>query len=105
METDFWGNTLCTAARFDEKAGEWVVTVVRGGETLTLRPQQLVLATGLSGSKYIPVIPAQSASPDSNIIRPITAAAKVSQANAAWSSVRTIPRTTSASTSGNTMPG
>ncbi len=57
METDFWGNTLCTAARFDEKAGEWVVTVVRGGETLTLRPQQLVLATGLSGSKYIPVIP------------------------------------------------
>jgi putative flavoprotein involved in K+ transport len=57
MEIDFWGNTRCTAARYDEQAGEWVVTVIRGTETLTLRPRQLVLATGLSGSKYIPAIP------------------------------------------------
>src|SRR3954469_17964934 len=33
MEIDFWGNTLCTAARFDEKEGEWTVTVTRDGET------------------------------------------------------------------------
>ena len=57
MEIDFWGNTRCTSARFDEKAGEWTVTVARGGETLTLRPRQLVLATGLSGAKHIPAIP------------------------------------------------
>jgi putative flavoprotein involved in K+ transport len=57
MEIDFWGSTRCTAARYDEQAGEWVVSVARGGETLTLRPAQLVLATGLSGSKYIPTIP------------------------------------------------
>ncbi len=56
MEIDFWGNTRCTAAHYDEKAGEWIVTVARGDETLTLRPQQLVLATGLSGAKHIPAI-------------------------------------------------
>jgi putative flavoprotein involved in K+ transport len=56
MEVDFWGSTLCTAARRDEQSGEWVVTVTRDGKTLTLRPTQLVLATGLSGAKQIPAI-------------------------------------------------
>jgi putative flavoprotein involved in K+ transport len=56
MEIDFWGNTLCTAASYDDNTGEWAVTVVRDGETLTLHPKQLVLATGLSGAKYIPDI-------------------------------------------------
>jgi len=56
MEIDFWGSTRCTAARYDEKAGEWAVTVTRGGGVLTLRPKQLVLATGLSGAGYIPAI-------------------------------------------------
>ena len=56
MEIDFWGNTRCTAASYDEKAGEWTVKVTREGSQLTLRPKQLVLATGLSGSKYIPAI-------------------------------------------------
>jgi putative flavoprotein involved in K+ transport len=56
MEIDFWGSTRCTAARYDENAGEWTVTVARGGETLTLRPRQLVLATGLSGAKHVPAI-------------------------------------------------
>ena len=57
METDFWGGTVCTSARYDEKASEWIVSLTRGGETLTLRPKQLVLATGLSGAKHIPAIP------------------------------------------------
>jgi putative flavoprotein involved in K+ transport len=57
MEIDFWGSTRCTAARHDDETGEWTVTVTRGGETLTLRPKQLVLATGLSGAKHIPAIP------------------------------------------------
>jgi len=56
MEIDFWGNTLCTAARYDDNSGEWNVTVTRGGEPLTLRPTQLVLATGLSGAKHVPAI-------------------------------------------------
>jgi len=57
MEIDFWGSTRCTAASYDAGKGEWVVTLERGGETLTLRPRQLVLATGLSGAKNIPAIP------------------------------------------------
>jgi putative flavoprotein involved in K+ transport len=56
MEIDFWGNTVCTAARRDAKSGEWLVTVTQNGTPLTLRPKQLVLATGLSGSKHIPAI-------------------------------------------------
>jgi putative flavoprotein involved in K+ transport len=56
MEIDFWGGALCTAASHDEESGIWTVTIQRGGQTLTLRPRQLVLATGLSGAKHIPVI-------------------------------------------------
>ena len=57
MELNFWGSTVCTSARFDEAADEWTVAVQRGGETITLRPRQLVLATGLSGGKHVPDIP------------------------------------------------
>lgn len=56
MEIDFWGNTLCQEAHYDESAGEWEVTVKRGEETLTLRPKQFILATGLSGAKHTPAI-------------------------------------------------
>ncbi len=56
MEIDFWGGAVCTAASHDEKSGVWTVTIARGGQTLTLRPTQLVLATGLSGAKHIPAI-------------------------------------------------
>ncbi|HWW64972.1 MAG TPA: NAD(P)/FAD-dependent oxidoreductase [Sphingomonadaceae bacterium] len=56
MEIDIWNSTRCTAATYDEEAGEWLVTVERNGETLMLRPKQLILATGLSGAKHIPAI-------------------------------------------------
>jgi putative flavoprotein involved in K+ transport len=56
MEIDFWGSSECTSAQYDDQAGEWVVMVKRGGQSLTLRPKQLVLATGLSGAKQIPAI-------------------------------------------------
>lgn len=57
MELDIWQNTRCTSANHDAATGEWTVTVERDGETITLRPKQLVLATGLSGAKHIPVLP------------------------------------------------
>ena len=57
MELNFWGSTTCTSAQYDAEADEWVVTLIRNGEELTLRPKQLVLATGLSGAKNIPSIP------------------------------------------------
>ncbi|MEJ1965476.1 MAG: NAD(P)/FAD-dependent oxidoreductase [Gammaproteobacteria bacterium] len=57
MEIDFWGSTVCIAARHDEAKGEWIVTLQRDGQELTLRPRQLVLATGLAGAKHMPAIP------------------------------------------------
>lgn len=57
MEINYWGSTRCTNAQFDEEKQEWVVSVERDGVTLTLRPKQLVLATGMSGIPNIPEIP------------------------------------------------
>ncbi|MGJ7458867.1 NAD(P)-binding domain-containing protein [Halomonas sp. RA08-2] len=57
MELNYWGSTECEGARFDEATGEWVVEVNRDGERVTLRPQQLVLATGMSGMPSAPHFP------------------------------------------------
>ncbi len=57
MELNYWSSTECTGARFDEDRQEWIVDVVRDGERVTLRPKQLVLATGMSGIPNIPNIP------------------------------------------------
>jgi putative flavoprotein involved in K+ transport len=54
MELNYWGSTTCTSARYDEAAGEWIVEVERNGESVTLRPKQLVLATGMSGKANVP---------------------------------------------------
>ncbi len=57
MELDIWSRTTCHAATYDPQDECWTVTVQREGKTVTLRPRQLVLATGLSGIKAVPVIP------------------------------------------------
>jgi putative flavoprotein involved in K+ transport len=57
MELNYWGSTTCQSAHYDETAEEWVVTVQRAGETVVLRPKQLVLATGMSAVPNIPQIP------------------------------------------------
>jgi putative flavoprotein involved in K+ transport len=54
MELNYWGSTECKSAKFDEKKKEWVVKVVRGGKAITLKPQQLVLATGQAGVANVP---------------------------------------------------
>ncbi|CCG03643.1 flavin-containing monooxygenase [Blastococcus saxobsidens] len=59
MEVPYWGSTTATSAAFDPELGEWKVEVEREGTPLTLRPKQLVLATGMSGKPSIPVIPGQ----------------------------------------------
>ncbi|HVJ44617.1 MAG TPA: NAD(P)/FAD-dependent oxidoreductase [Dongiaceae bacterium] len=48
MELDYWGSTTCKSAHYDEAKGEWAVEVERDGKPVTLRPRQLVLATGMS---------------------------------------------------------
>ncbi len=57
MELNYWSSTLCKSASYDESAQEWTVNVVRDGKEVTLRPKQLVLATGMSGIPRVPEIP------------------------------------------------
>lgn len=59
MDLDYWSDTSCISAGFDESEGRWSVTVNRGGETLTLSPEHLVLATGMSGVPNVPTLPGQ----------------------------------------------
>jgi putative flavoprotein involved in K+ transport len=57
MELNYWGSTAAKSARYDEAAGEWELVVERDGSELTLRPKQLILATGMSGRPFTPAFP------------------------------------------------
>ncbi|UHC16968.1 NAD(P)/FAD-dependent oxidoreductase [Methylobacterium currus] len=57
MELNYWSKTEVHAARYDAAAGEWEVDLTRDGERLSLRPKQLVLATGMSGVPNLPTYP------------------------------------------------
>ncbi|ADB74827.1 flavin-containing monooxygenase [Geodermatophilus obscurus] len=59
MEVPYWGGTTARSASFDEQTGEWTVEVERDGQPVTLRPRQLVLATGMSGKPNVPRLPGQ----------------------------------------------
>ncbi|MEJ7704713.1 MAG: NAD(P)/FAD-dependent oxidoreductase [Geodermatophilaceae bacterium] len=54
MELNYWGSTTCQSASYDEATGEWTVVVDRDGAKVTLRPKQLIFATGVSGKKHMP---------------------------------------------------
>ncbi len=57
MELNYWSSTTARSASYDEAAGEWTVVVERDGAEITLRPKQLVLATGMSGKTIVPELP------------------------------------------------
>jgi putative flavoprotein involved in K+ transport len=57
MELNYWTCSEAKHAEYDEAKGEWTVTVDRNGETVVLRPKQLVLATGMSGIANMPSFP------------------------------------------------
>ncbi|MBY0299283.1 MAG: NAD(P)-binding domain-containing protein [Methylobacterium sp.] len=57
MELNYWGGTTAKRAAYDETAKEWAVVVERDGREITLRPRQLVFATGMSGKPNIPDFP------------------------------------------------
>lgn len=59
MEVPYWSATTCRSATYDEARGQWTVELDRDGESLTLHPTQLVLATGMSGKANVPTIPGQ----------------------------------------------
>ncbi|GAA1908754.1 NAD(P)/FAD-dependent oxidoreductase [Arthrobacter gandavensis] len=54
MELGYWSGTECLGARYDDDAGTWELRVRRRGEDVTLRPQQLVFALGVSGYPNVP---------------------------------------------------
>jgi putative flavoprotein involved in K+ transport len=57
MELNYWTKSECKSARYDDAKKEWVVEVVRDGKPVTLRPKQLVLATGQAGVPNMPDYP------------------------------------------------
>jgi putative flavoprotein involved in K+ transport len=54
MELNYWTKTACKSASYDEAKGEWTVVVDRDGQEVTLKPKQLVLATGMSAKPNMP---------------------------------------------------
>jgi putative flavoprotein involved in K+ transport len=59
MEINYWSSTTCKSASYDDEEKEWTVVVDRDGEEITLRPKQLVLATGMSGKPNVPKLKGQ----------------------------------------------
>ena len=57
MELNYWTRTTAKSASYDEDKKEWTVVVERDGEEITLRPKQLVMATGMSGKANVPELP------------------------------------------------
>ena len=57
MELNYWTRTTCQSASYDDVTKQWTVTVDRDGETVVLKPQQLVLATGMSAVANLPDVP------------------------------------------------
>ncbi|AXT86548.1 FAD-dependent oxidoreductase [Aeromicrobium sp. A1-2] len=57
MEVPYWSRSTVTAAVYDEESSTWSVTVDRDGESVELRPTQLVFATGMSGQANVPEFP------------------------------------------------
>ena len=55
MELNYWSSTECKRASYDGATKEWTVVVERDGVETTLRPKQLVLATGVSGKPNLPI--------------------------------------------------
>ena len=54
MELNYWTNTAAKHADWDEAKKEWTVVVERDGKQMTLRPKQLVFATGMSAKPNMP---------------------------------------------------
>lgn len=56
MEVPYWSNTEAKKATWSAEREEWTVEVERDGQPVTLRPSQLVFATGMSGKPRMPQV-------------------------------------------------
>ena len=57
MELDIWTGAECRGAVYDDQCEEWRVEILRGGQTVTVRPRHLVFASGLTGTPNLPRYP------------------------------------------------
>lgn len=57
MELNYWSSSEAVRAAYDDDSQEWTVEVARAGERVTLRPKQLVLATGAYGPPNVISLP------------------------------------------------
>jgi putative flavoprotein involved in K+ transport len=56
MELNYWGSTTAKQASYNDATQQWEVVVDRDGQEVTLRPQELVFALGVSGYPVVPKI-------------------------------------------------
>src|ERR1700722_8968490 len=54
MELNYWTGTTAKHADWDDGNKEWTVVVEREGREITLKPKQLVFATGMSAKPNMP---------------------------------------------------
>jgi len=54
MELNYWTGATAKHAKWDEVNKEWSVVVERDGKEITLKPKQLVFATGMSAKPNMP---------------------------------------------------
>lgn len=59
MELNYWTRSTVKSAQWNEDKKEWSVVIDRDGDEVTLRPKQLVFATGMSGTANIPSVKGQ----------------------------------------------
>lgn len=59
MELNYWGSSEAKSAVYDEESKTWEVSVNRDGEFITVRPEQLVIATGAHARVQLPHLPGQ----------------------------------------------
>jgi len=58
LELDFWTNTTFAGATYDQKSGRWAAMLKRqDGSVRTMHPAHIVIATSVSGTPNVPVIP------------------------------------------------
>ena len=104
MEINYWTRSEVQSAQYDEASGTWTVQVNRDGEQVTLRPTQLVLATGMSGKPNMPNSPAWTASRARSSTRRSTRARTRGPERRSSSSAPTTLPMTSAPRYGRRMP-
>src|SRR5690348_8427074 len=103
MGLNYWGSTVATLAGYDAASNTWSLEVERDGKPVTLRPRDLVFATGVSGLTVVPAIPGTGTFQGGSTSPAATHQARSTAARGPWSSGQTIPPAISVPTCESTV--